>query len=342
LIGIKAEDGQPVCIKGIPYSRGISEKITSICLDRINPPTFPEIKVCKIPRETNKVVVLLRIEESDITPHRVEQDTKIYIRVANQSVPILARYEEIEWLRERRRKAVENRERLINRAESRFKSWPSGNILQPYRRIYLIPLYPKEPMINVENIDSIIQKAGIQIPYNGGFPNHLSNSITQYESLIRWEQNELNNTIEHIEINQFGLIWHKESFVEKFDNHLKEKIYLPYILYQIIEVLLIASRFYKKIGYWGNLEISYKLENIKGRPIIFKLRDYAKYSSLLDNEVEITTKFKAAELNNENNIIGITLGFIKLILWSCGRGKAFNITKFHKLIKDMIDNQFKL
>jgi predicted HTH transcriptional regulator len=93
-------------------------------LKNIYPPVFPETKICRFGNNHEKAVVVIRVQESDETPHTVERTTGIYVRVESQNEPQRARYEEIEWLINRREKAVENRERLLRRAEERFDNQP--------------------------------------------------------------------------------------------------------------------------------------------------------------------------------------------------------------------------
>ena len=126
LVGIGEKDRKPkLPIEGIDYVEGFNEKVTSIALKNIYPPVFPETKVCKFGYNLEKAVVVIRVQESDETPHTVERTTGIYVRVDSQNEPQRARYEEIEWLMNRRKKAVENRERLLMRAEERFNNQPT-------------------------------------------------------------------------------------------------------------------------------------------------------------------------------------------------------------------------
>jgi predicted HTH transcriptional regulator len=123
LVGVGEKDRKPkLPIDGIDNVRGLNEKVTSIAFKNIYPPIFPEIQVCKFGDNLEKVVVVIIVQESDETPHTVENTTGIYVRVDSQNEPQRAPFEEIEWLMNRRKKAVENRERLLRRAEERFNN----------------------------------------------------------------------------------------------------------------------------------------------------------------------------------------------------------------------------
>src|SRR5208283_703610 len=165
LIGIEEIDRKPMLpVVGIPNQEGLDEKVNSIALKAINPPVFPEIKICTVNEDSQNVVIVVRVHESNETPHRIEQDTKVYIRVASQNEPVLAPFEEIEWLINRREKAVANRKRLLKRAQIRFSNKyqqpknpdtkvlttlqpPEEYVLPPTREISVIPLYPDRHLL---------------------------------------------------------------------------------------------------------------------------------------------------------------------------------------------------
>jgi len=147
LVGVGEKDRKPkLPIEGIDYVEGFNEKVTSIALKNIYPPVFPETKVCKFGNKLEKAVVVIRVQESDETPHTVERTTGIYVRVDSQNEPQRARYEEIEWLMNRRKKAVENRERLLMRAEERFNNQPTRENFEAFQCVSIIPVSPHAPL----------------------------------------------------------------------------------------------------------------------------------------------------------------------------------------------------
>jgi len=129
LVGVEETDrGTPkLPIKGIPLERGLEERITGIALRGIYPPVFPETKVCEFTGEgsdsLNQAVVVIRVQESPDAPHAIENKTKVYVRVERQNEPYkLADVDQISALEDRRRQAVEYRQRMIVNAWQRCQN----------------------------------------------------------------------------------------------------------------------------------------------------------------------------------------------------------------------------
>jgi len=81
VVGINAPKGTPnKPFEGMEYDESMKyeEKIQSVIISGINEPVFPEIKVCT--NQNKKAFIIIRVPESDITPHRVGNDSKVYIR----------------------------------------------------------------------------------------------------------------------------------------------------------------------------------------------------------------------------------------------------------------------
>lgn len=111
-------------IDGIPLESGLRERAVNKALQAIYPPVFPEVQVCEFSSTgsgpIDKAIVVIRVAESDATPHAIEGKRRVYLRVDNVNQPEeLATIDEIEWLQNRRRLAVENRTRVIERATER-------------------------------------------------------------------------------------------------------------------------------------------------------------------------------------------------------------------------------
>lgn len=88
LVGV-AEDSEnrPVDpIDGIPFKRGLSERVMNIILTNITPPVFPEIAVCKDPGG-DKAVIAIRIPQSHQAPHAIAGNRHVYLRTGNRNSP---------------------------------------------------------------------------------------------------------------------------------------------------------------------------------------------------------------------------------------------------------------
>ncbi len=118
LIGVKADQTKNVPIlpiEGIALTKGLEERVTSICLRNIIHPYFPQVKVCDFKNDKGKdrAVVFIRVLESDQTPHAINNNTDVYFRIKSQNEPFRkATIDEIEWLKNKREKAIDLRETI--------------------------------------------------------------------------------------------------------------------------------------------------------------------------------------------------------------------------------------
>jgi hypothetical protein len=104
LIGVQEGiDGKPVLpLIGIPFERGLSERITNIILTNITPPLFPEVAVCESP-DKQRALIVVRVPQSPESPHAITHNTRVYVRTGNRNNPeTLATLEQIDWLSAKR------------------------------------------------------------------------------------------------------------------------------------------------------------------------------------------------------------------------------------------------
>ena len=245
LVGVDEKDRKPkLPIDGIAYAKGLNEKVTSIALKNIYPPVFPETKVCRFGDNLEKAVVVIRVQESDETPHTVEETKGIYVRVDSQNEPHRAPYEEIEWLINRREKSVENRERLLRRAEERFDNQPLRKNFKAFQCVSVIPVFPHAPLVALENLSDIANKSKVTV-HNCNFPL-TSQYKTVHESIVYDFVYE--SFLNYTEIDLFGLIFSKQSL---WGSDNEKKVNLFEAAHMVEGVLRFSLNFYGKIGYLG-------------------------------------------------------------------------------------------
>ena len=125
IIGVEENDeNKPIVpIKGIPFVRGLSERVTSIILSNITPPVSPEIQVCRN-LTTEKAIVVIRIPQSHQAPHAISNNTKVYLRTGDLNNPEeFASVDDISWLSNSRKKSIILRESITQQAEKRWKAF---------------------------------------------------------------------------------------------------------------------------------------------------------------------------------------------------------------------------
>jgi len=126
LIGVEGDqENKPIIpIKGIDFQEGLYERVINIILDNIYPPLFPEIEIVRFQDNGNdKAVVVIRIPQSDMTPHLINNKKNVYIRTDNRNKPEdeVATIDQIEWLYNKRKKSEELKQTLYDNAVKRVK-----------------------------------------------------------------------------------------------------------------------------------------------------------------------------------------------------------------------------
>jgi hypothetical protein len=306
IVGINAPSGKPVApFEGFVFDPSLKyeEKIESVILSHIKEPVFPEVSVCE--PVDGKTFIVIRVSESHLTPHRVSDNTKIYVRTGQSSTPNEeATWDKIEWLAARRRKSEEFRELLIQEGERYFRDACKLRGIKPEDKdpyfailsIRIIPLFPQEPLIPFKNLDNI--ENDITVHGRSSFPSNLYNSDLIQNGIRKLHvigDNEgeaaQGKTFEYTHLNAFGLYFYKRDIGEVNEQPIRKpdgsegKIkrkslnfhWIPSILHRF---LASAILFYQKLGYWGTVQVTMELDNALGVAMEHPL----KSQRLVDND----------------------------------------------------------
>ncbi|HEX8032564.1 MAG TPA: ATP-binding protein [Ktedonobacterales bacterium] len=91
VIGVSVDDktNRPAKREGIPLRQGLEEAITSKCQSLIFPPLAPEVRVCPFKSdetlpEADRAFVVVRVSASLSTPHQMQKDNRILVRVGSE------------------------------------------------------------------------------------------------------------------------------------------------------------------------------------------------------------------------------------------------------------------
>jgi hypothetical protein len=347
LIGVEADKTKntPLLpIKGIDLTKGLDERVTSICLRNIYQPYFPPIvKVCDFKNEKgeDRAVVFIRVHESDQTPHAINNNTDVYLRIRSQNEPIRkgtlreATLEEIDWLKNRRLKAVENRETLIKMAEQRFRNMPHGwldnlkahtgprDLYSPYRKASIIPLFPSKPLLEymeLLNLRDTFNNSRDQVLYLG---TPISSSGSLSCPLVQHDNSGNPVHINYTEFNIFGLVFNKQSLWENLYPETQELLDVSFFLEQIYRVVTVGTAIYEKAGYFGSVQIEVQVGGILGKRICVVENQRERYHwciNRIEPNIHITRICSFYQLNE--NLDGILIEICKEFLWSCGAGET--------------------
>ncbi len=284
LIGVKEDkENKPVVpVQGIPFEKGLSERVMNIILTNITPPVFPEIQVTDVKEQ--KTIVLIRIAQSHQSPHAIADNTRVYLRTGNRNNPeALATVDEIGWLSDHRAKSEELRERLYLKANERFKSLCAplnfrdfSIISRGLLTLAISPLYPKKIFMNPPALKNICHdlkvwdNSGVR-GSNNTFPlPDADRSRLVQDGIVLNDTDVRPNLVStcHTELNCFGLYMFKCKLPRPFkmpnSNETRSIVYAHDIFWLLDEMLDSTFKFYEQLGYWGTLLFKMHLENIDG------------------------------------------------------------------------------
>ena len=128
IIGVETDNNNKAIfpIEGIANEGGIEERIVQSALTGIYPAVMPEVIICDVPAETDKVVVVVRVEESQHAPHAIQNSTKMYVRKGSTTSPYeLAETDSIEHLLKRRDEPQRISQQTLDRIEERVRNYNS-------------------------------------------------------------------------------------------------------------------------------------------------------------------------------------------------------------------------
>lgn len=346
VVGINAPKGIPnEPFEGMEYDETMKyeEKIQSLIISHINEPVFPEIKVCI---STNKkAFIIIRVPESDNTPHRVGNDSKVYIRTGeiNTATDKLdksideARWGKIEWLISKRNKSIELRNHMIEEANTFYKESFEKYGIAPEKyygivTFRMLPKFPQGQLISFEdfgNIENIIWIGqGINL-----FPRYRVNLETIQNGLqtLHFTSTEGDEPKQYepfffIHLTNLGMYIYKwdagtgipdadsEGNKTFKDKGLQNILLISIELYQYLSS---ALNYYKHLGFWGTSVLEIEFDNVLG----LKAPSLVKYLSIPRSHMKWSRTFIVPELESRKKEIVIEV--ILDIAWSIGIRRDF-------------------
>lgn len=270
IIGVEDADSKPkLPIKGIEFKEHLHEQINNIILGNITPPVFPEIQVCS--SDDDKIALaVIRVPQSNTTPHVIRGNTKVYIRTDTSNEPEeLATIDRVLWLVNKRNKSVELKNDFFDKAQLRLQKLTGKKVPIEHGDFIMsaTPLYPFEVMIDYRKLrNGILDQIKTQ-GYNQSFPTNVhyarfEPSQNGSHSLIYTQDDGF---VSYEEMNHFGFFYHREDVVrseKKEDGEMQHICYPIHILVALDLFLQSMEKFYSALGYWGFIEIRIILNNI--------------------------------------------------------------------------------
>jgi len=321
LIGIEENDeGKPIIpINGIAFEKGLHEKVVNIILDNISPPLFPEINIIRFEKENDeRAIIVIRIPQSDETPHTIDNKKSVYIRTDNRNKPEeRATIEQIEWLLNKREKSEELKRFIYNNAYQKLLNiykikigkegdetfFSKGMQIPRAQGIFSsVPVFPNKPFISVCELKNLLcSDNDLRVEdYFGtlpSFPYFGQEPKTTQQSVVDYRFFDNGRGILFYEFDIYGLFFYQESFgifinEENGDKEFGEKndsVCFYQLLARLDQYLEIVDRFYDKICFWGIIEIRIRINDIFG----FKITRPENSISRFDDRISYQKNFES-------------------------------------------------
>lgn len=331
LIGIdEKDDNTPnIPIEGIENSRGLSERVVSIILSNITPPIMPEIGIITN-SDDSRAVILIRIPQSNQTPHAIEHNTKVYLRTENRNfIEKLADIDKLQWLFNGREKNIKFREQIIESIDNRFNNYYKlkkeelsskqktiGKISNGWFTLIMCPTYPSEVLMSPPELNRLKNRIEVNEYYgtSNNFPlpdSRTRGKIVNSGSVLNFFADEM---IFYTELGSFGIYYFKQSLlrtVNTYDEEIKT-LRANEIIVRLDEFIDSSVKYFKEIGYFGNLYFELRLEKILGHKLLTFNNEKILISS--DDFVNNKDSFLYNEL--KENKFEIILNMVKPVFWN--------------------------
>jgi len=351
LIGVEETDaGTPkLPISGIAAARGTDERVLNIVLDAMSPPAIPEVVTCSN-SAGDKVVVVIRVEQSEHAPHALHRNSAVYIRTGKRTKPEdLADLDRIEWLRNRRKKSEDLREWIFDRACMRFRDMRDGRVggvpatdegtwgpmeEQPgLLTIGLCPVYPDRTLAPPSRLEQIRRAVRVRDYMGTGheFPLQKSGCITRMveDGYVMHFSGRNGLRTYHTHLNMHGLYLFRQSLLYELRRTRGNEEDNPggaarivirgyEILARLYEVVESGAKFYNEIGYAGPLKFRLRLEGLLGIPLLMpeldggRVENYERFST--DHQIDTAHVVQRTRLLDDSH--GAVLPLFERVGWA--------------------------
>jgi hypothetical protein len=328
LIGVEetSTGGGVTPIKGLPLVPGLRERVIQIGINSIYPPLIPEVRVVDFKSdpalsESDKAVVVIRVNESEEGGHAVDQRTTVYVRADNVSDWIRkATVEESEWFHQKRQKSLTEKGRIIQQAQQhareylirlrtrhlRSTSEPKGRFV-----VWTVPTFPRHPIATPKKLfDATFALVRRNYPtFPGSFPYGTRCPVLDGLYLADDETKEFYFT----EIHQQGLIYTEHEF--RWDQYQADG--LEFVPSGAAMLLRVAAEFgcdlYEQSGYFGLCDLHLGLVGIKGRAVT---RSTYRLPKMMDDTLAVERKI-GTRIDN-HHLFSICKEMIREVYWAFG------------------------
>ena len=326
IIGVETDENSEAKpdIQGIPNDGGIREQIEQSATDGIYPTIMPEVIICDVPGKTDKVVVVVRVDESQQAPHAIQNSTTVYIRKGSITPPYeLAEIDRIEYLLKRREEPQRISRQILERIEERVRVMSYRSQLeQPNLTIFGRPLFPFRPIIDPSEIHEFM----VSHPFFPSTESNINLKTRKVSGGVCYMQT--GESLDFWELNEYGIIYHRTGLErERFqgvgsfgDIDTGEEKYLDSedIGSKVYKFLGNMEYFYERCEYLGNIEITATMQQIEGEKITFpadRHPSFVEKRKSVEPEVSAATQCLPRDLSKADSYANSLVGLLNRLFW---------------------------
>lgn len=322
LFGIKEKQlpdgrGVPEDLVGVDATEQLEKRIKQVCMSNVSPPVL--VETTSIPHKAvlGKEIVLARIPESYWTPHCLRSNNRIYVRTGDAAVIANeegreASPDEIDWLLQRRAKALAFRDELESRALSRCPKYQGRKLVS----ISIVPLYPREGLWSLANLSSLLKGTDLLYDEDASSANDSVYAMRIDHDPGFW------HTFGFVELNRFGLLLYCYEPRELPPTYLSPEAFplctdgIQFL--RSLHLLLSAAKdLYMNKDYWGLVKVEIRAEGMSGLQLHLPLKsDDFYFGKCIDDNFSFSQTVMASELGDENLMHDLYSRF----RWSMGLG----------------------
>jgi hypothetical protein len=279
IVGIEEDDQTKpkLPLKGVPFERGLPDRVTNIDLGNITPPVLPEIGVALSPDET-RAIIIVRVHQSHQTPHAVRQNTRVYFRTGNRNNPEdIADIDRITWLLNQRQRSQRLLQTVYETAKSRFDRAQGLAVHDGYSQstsaaklsLSMCPVFPKEIYRHPPQLKELLYDIRVNSSDNltVKFPATSDRAVITVKDAVLASRAFDNGSFWHTELNGLGLFFFKQTL-----RQIEDSIDAMDIFWRLNEFIHSAELFYSAVGYGGPLQFRLFLDNIREKKLSGYLR----------------------------------------------------------------------
>ena len=328
IIGVEADKKRNKVIsqiQGIPHKNGIEEQIVQIAITRIHPAVTPEVIIREVPGETDRVVVVVRVEESEQAPHAIQNTNRVYIRVASITQPNDgyedASIDKIEYLLKRHEEPQRISRRILERIEERVRDY-SSHLEEPNLELIARPVFPYRPMIPPTEIYKFMDVHTL-VPFSNSDSNFGRRNVTGGVCYM-----DDTDGLTYSEMNEYGVIynrgtlnrepWRKRGKLGNEPRGTEKFIVADDIALRVFKFLWLSKDFYHKCEYFGNIKVTIRMREIDKETLKFQTDrnpNVLEARKSVESEVAASDQCLPHDLTNVEACTRIFIGLLGQLFW---------------------------